>query len=184
MSSPPYTHQQFAMAEITQELSRVASMVNNLANKADVTGRRNIQDALMKLQHSLETPFETTMRMYDWHHRSMCVRMGSDLQIFKSLSESPKPLTVDDLVERNGAAPQLLGLLSYSALCLEAIFGARLCNSDTNIANQDVYWDTLLQRISSMRPIRIPSPQIRRPDGLRLMTWMGGSIYRKYRSLT
>ena len=128
------------MAEIMQELSRVAGMVDNLANKVDVTGRRHIQDTLMKLQHSLETPWETTMRMYDWHHRSMCVRMGSDLQIFKSLSESPKPLTVDDLAKQNGAAPQLLGPLPYSALYLDVFFRAHLCNSDTNIAeHQDAY---------------------------------------------
>lgn len=97
------------MTEVSKALEQITSLVNSLAGKSDTTERREIQDVLMKLGHSLETPYETTMRMYDWHHRALGARMGADLKIFKSLAASSEPLTTSDLVKINGAAPQLLG---------------------------------------------------------------------------
>lgn len=95
--------------DVQPHMAKVVELVNDIANKTNGVGRRTIQDILMKLQHSFEAPFDTTMRMYDWHHRAMAARVGSDLKIFKALAETDAPLTVDDLVERSGAAPQLLG---------------------------------------------------------------------------
>lgn len=97
------------IGDVKPHMDEVVKLVNDIASRADDVGRRTIQDILMKLQHSFEQPYDTTMRMYDWHHRSMAARVGSDLEIFKALSESEKPLTVTDLVKRSGAAPQLLG---------------------------------------------------------------------------
>lgn len=100
------------MTDIKPQMDQVISLVNDIASNTDGPGRKALQDVLMKLQHSLEAPFETTMRMYDWHHRAMIARVGSDLQIFKALAESSKPLTIDDLAKRSGAAPLLLGTFS------------------------------------------------------------------------
>lgn len=115
------------MTNVTSQMDQVVNLVNEIASKTDGPGRKNIQDVLMKLQHSLEEPFETTMRMYDWHHRAMVARIGSDLKIFKELSQSPKPLTVDDLAKSSGAAPRLLGTL----LGIFFIFLVSVANSFT-----------------------------------------------------
>ena len=51
--------------DLDQELLRLSIHVAGLAARTDRHGSSKIQDVLIKLQQSLETPWETLMRYYD-----------------------------------------------------------------------------------------------------------------------
>ncbi|EKG09545.1 O-methyltransferase family 2 [Macrophomina phaseolina MS6] len=96
-------------------MESIVAQIKTLAGKDDAT-RKSVIDALIKLQHSLETPFELIMRLYNSDFETVGARMAVDLGIFRALSESEQPLTVADLAQRSGAAPQLMGrILRYLA---------------------------------------------------------------------
>lgn len=45
------------------KMNSIMAQIKELANSSDTFGRAEIQDTLRELQYSLETPFETVMRM-------------------------------------------------------------------------------------------------------------------------
>ncbi|CZT06304.1 related to O-methyltransferase [Rhynchosporium agropyri] len=99
-------------------MESIKNQITDLASKSDNAGRMEILSALRGLQCSLETPYQTQMRLYDLHFQIAMTRVGCDLGLFKTLSESETPVTVQDLANKTGAAPQLLGrILRYLASC-------------------------------------------------------------------
>jgi len=96
-------------------MSNVTALVENIANGADQSSLRAIQDHLIKLQHSLETPFDTIMRIYDLDFQHAAVRIGADLKVFISLSQK-SPQTTAALAAIVGGDIQLIGrILRYLA---------------------------------------------------------------------
>jgi demethylsterigmatocystin 6-O-methyltransferase len=84
--------------------------VRTLAQSSDAKARREILDQLQSLSHSIESPDDTIQRFSFLNFQLAGFRIGTDLKLFNILTESAGPLTVDQLSERTGANPALLGM--------------------------------------------------------------------------
>jgi demethylsterigmatocystin 6-O-methyltransferase len=110
--------------------------VNEAGTTMNEAARLRLEDAYRGAADSLETPHDVMLRLFNtvsnrykqqfrlrlltrilWQALEIpMVKAGCDLGIFKALIESPKPLSVEQLVEPSGAEPLLLGrILRYLA---------------------------------------------------------------------
>ncbi|CAI7654987.1 unnamed protein product [Penicillium glandicola] len=80
------------------------------------TGRLQIQGALRSAAEATETSHDLMLRFFNMQLELTVVRIGCDLGLFRILTESDEPLSVDALAEQTGAAqPLLRRLLRYLA---------------------------------------------------------------------
>ncbi|GAP91478.1 putative O-methyl transferase B [Rosellinia necatrix] len=71
-------------------------------------GRHEVIAALQKLALSLESPQDTIHRYGHMNLQAAMVQVGINLKIFKHLTESDVPVTVDQISAKTGAEPQLM----------------------------------------------------------------------------
>ncbi|KAJ0421350.1 S-adenosyl-L-methionine-dependent methyltransferase [Aspergillus carlsbadensis] len=97
-------------------MDHLTYQIRALADGVDEVTHNSILKALRDLQLSLETRQDTMNRIAYAHLEPSLVHVGIGLNVFNILTESEGPLTVDQLAERTGAAPTLLGrVLRYLA---------------------------------------------------------------------
>jgi demethylsterigmatocystin 6-O-methyltransferase len=114
-------------------MEAIIAKVRSLAGEADEAGRANIRSALHRVLSDLETPKDTLMGLFNkvymnliccylictsllypqltlfQHLQIATVRLGIELGLFRSLSQSEATLQVSQLAEQSGASSQLLG---------------------------------------------------------------------------
>ncbi|KAJ5177092.1 OmtB [Penicillium canariense] len=80
------------------------------------TSRLQMQNALRSAAEATETTHDLMLRFFNMQLELTVARIGCDIGLFRILSESEEPLSVDTVAERTGAAPSLLRrLLRYLA---------------------------------------------------------------------
>lgn len=103
-------------SDFTEAMEAFIAQAQTLATTADENGRKKILDTLRDAQYSLETPFDTLQRLAGLHLQIAGARLGVDLAVFDALSRNKNPLSVVELAEQSGAAPELMGrILRYLA---------------------------------------------------------------------
>ena len=91
-------------------MEEIAGLVHQAADRSTgEAGRKKLIDGLRDLANGLETPDDTTQRVMYSHLQIAAVRIGIDLKVFDLLVASKDAMTVDQLQQKTGAAPALLG---------------------------------------------------------------------------
>ncbi|KAF7622083.1 putative O-methyltransferase [Aspergillus flavus] len=99
-----------------ETVAAIKTLIQQLAQSTDQFGRAEINDALRELQYSLETPFDTVMRMSLDTCQVAVARIGSDLGLFKHLSQCASPQSAEELADHLGCGRELMSrLLRYMA---------------------------------------------------------------------
>lgn len=91
-------------------MDAIRGQIRDLFAKADEEGRKKIQEELRELQTSLDTEWDMLVRVSSGFMQMALVKIGIDLRIFETLANSAEPVTLDQLAEKSGAAPTLLGM--------------------------------------------------------------------------
>ncbi|KAH7400906.1 S-adenosyl-L-methionine-dependent methyltransferase [Phaeosphaeria sp. MPI-PUGE-AT-0046c] len=89
-------------------MDTATNQIRDLYAKADASGRQIIQEQLRTLQDDLYTDWEVLFGLGIAPVRWALVQIGIDLNIFKTLTSSPKAITQQEFLEKTGAAPTLL----------------------------------------------------------------------------
>ncbi|GJD03197.1 hypothetical protein ColKHC_12022 [Colletotrichum higginsianum] len=94
---------------VIQQLDNLLSQVKALdLSSLGPSDRAKAQQSLVEALSTAETPYEHLLRLSGSHLHLACLRLGADISLFKTLSESEKPLSVDHLGKQLGIAPDLL----------------------------------------------------------------------------
>ncbi|WQF86928.1 Putative O-methyltransferase domain, S-adenosyl-L-methionine-dependent methyltransferase superfamily [Colletotrichum destructivum] len=94
---------------VIQQLDNLLSQVKALdLSSLGPSDRAKAQQSLVEALSTAETPYEHLLRLSGSHLHLACLRLGADISLFKTLSESEKPLSVDYLGKQLGIAPDLL----------------------------------------------------------------------------
>ncbi|ETN42851.1 uncharacterized protein HMPREF1541_02009 [Cyphellophora europaea CBS 101466] len=84
--------------------------IKKLYDQSDESGRIAIKESLHDLVNSLEGPRGTMYQTFNAFVQLAVIRVGINIGLFGHLQSSiAEPLSVDELAEKTGAAPQLLG---------------------------------------------------------------------------
>ncbi|KAL4898962.1 hypothetical protein BDW74DRAFT_171875 [Aspergillus multicolor] len=87
--------------------------------RADQNGKREIQGYIRELQVGFYSDWDVVMRLSSGPLQVALTKVAIDLGLFRLLKESPRPLTLEQLADKTGAAPRLLGRI----LRTQAAFG-------------------------------------------------------------
>jgi demethylsterigmatocystin 6-O-methyltransferase len=107
--------------------------IEEMGEQASDLERRQMLDALYKLQHKLEEPLDMLQRFAGMHVQLTAARIGLNMGVFKTLHGSQEPLTTTQLSEKLDASPVLLGTkspepaLTITLLTQDRTFVAILC---------------------------------------------------------
>nr|ACM42411.1 putative flavin-dependent halogenase/O-methyltransferase bifunctional protein [Floropilus chiversii] len=74
----------------------------------DDVSRHTVMNTLYAAAENLETPFDMLMRLANTARVLSLIRVGIQLGVFRSLSASPNPLTVEELAAPTGASQALV----------------------------------------------------------------------------
>lgn len=91
-------------------MEALVDYVKKLAKSGDAKTRRKILDQLRSLSHSIESPDDTIQRVSYLNLQLAGLRIGVDLKLFSTLTESPGPLSIDQIRAKTKADPVLLGI--------------------------------------------------------------------------
>ncbi|BCS19622.1 uncharacterized protein APUU_20054A [Aspergillus puulaauensis] len=86
---------------------------------ADQNGKRQIQGYIRELQVGFYSDWDVVMRLSSGPLQVALTKIAIDLDIFRILKESERPVALAELAEKTGAAPRLLGRILRS----QAAFG-------------------------------------------------------------
>lgn len=101
---------------VTEHTVHLTPLKGNSAGPGNEASRLQMEDTLRGLAENLETPHDTMLRMFNSALEISVVKSAFDLNIFKRLSESATPLSVDELSAPTNSDPLLIGrLLRYLA---------------------------------------------------------------------
>ncbi|KAF2795939.1 methyltransferase B [Melanomma pulvis-pyrius CBS 109.77] len=90
-------------------MDAIADQVRGLYAKGSEDERRQLQVDLRELQTSLDTEWDMVVRLGSGFFQMALVKIGVDLKIFDMLVASSTPLSLENIREKTGAAPGLLG---------------------------------------------------------------------------
>lgn len=94
---------------MSESMEKLVTEVKQQAEQADTETRLKLLDDLRKLAYSIEHPQDTLQRVHQYSLRSAILRTAVDLGLFKILTSSSSPVTLDQMVKTTGAASLLLG---------------------------------------------------------------------------
>ncbi|KAJ0116722.1 hypothetical protein J7T55_009872 [Diaporthe amygdali] len=89
-----------AIDVLLEKLSKVASQ--------SAEAHSQVLDGLQSLQLQLEAPEDFNLRYVNLQLQRIGAQLGQDLNVFQTLAESERPLTVDELSSESSAEPPLL----------------------------------------------------------------------------
>lgn len=97
-------------------MTAVLPPLNGSANFLDERSRLQLQDSLRGAAQNTETANDTMLRLFNANLEVSVVKIGCDLGIFKSLSATNDPISVDQFANKTGADSLLLErILRYLA---------------------------------------------------------------------
>ncbi|APA07730.1 hypothetical protein sscle_03g025000 [Sclerotinia sclerotiorum 1980 UF-70] len=97
-------------------MEALITQAKQLASTTSETTRQQLIEQLRDLTYSLETEDDTMQRLLYRQLEIVMIRVSEDLQLFELLSSTQNSMTVEELSQKTGAAPVLLGrVLRYLA---------------------------------------------------------------------
>ncbi|KAK5625640.1 hypothetical protein RRF57_001356 [Xylaria bambusicola] len=103
------------------KMEEALSKIELLAKQSDELGRQDIMTSLHRLAYSLERPENTRDRYGFLHLQTAIVKVGFDLRLFKKLTESEKPLSVDEIGLKVGAQRDLMSRILRHLAAFNAV---------------------------------------------------------------
>lgn len=94
-------------------MSTIESLLSQLAqvaNTADLSLRHRLSEQLHSLSRSIATPRQVMQYHGYMYTEQVVARIAADLDLFTLLSESNNSLRTEDIAQRCGADPILIGL--------------------------------------------------------------------------
>ncbi|KAF2712665.1 methyltransferase B [Pleomassaria siparia CBS 279.74] len=114
-------------------MEAITTQIRELYAKGTEDERRQLQVDLRDLQTSLDTEWEMVARLGSGIFQIALVKVAVDLKIFEMLAASKTPLSLEQIREKTGAAPGILGHI----LRAQAAFGQiKETAQDTFTANR------------------------------------------------
>ncbi|KAK4679817.1 hypothetical protein QC764_207430 [Podospora pseudoanserina] len=95
----------------TVNMESIFNQIKELYAKAEDAGKREIQGYIRELQVGFYSDWDVVMRLTSGPLQLALAKIGIDLDIFTTLTQSDIPVTLSQLTEQTGASAQLLARL-------------------------------------------------------------------------